>query len=90
VSRPILRKKPIKTKSAAAPVAPPPPAPPPPAVAPIALTIRQACLAVGVSRSTLAIVVGRGDLKVKKLGAKVLIRLSDLEAWLENLPSPAA
>ena len=53
----------------------------------LAYTYDQAAAAVGVSARTLRELVARGDLAVKYVGSKPLILASDLEAWLEALPS---
>jgi excisionase family DNA binding protein len=52
----------------------------------IALTIREAILAAGVSRSSLYAAIGRGELTARKRGKRTLILATDLRGWLEGLP----
>lgn len=52
------------------------------------LTRREAAEACGVSVDTIARAKNRGDLKAKKTaarGGKELYRVSDLEAWFDQL-----
>ena len=51
------------------------------------LTIRDACVAANVGRSTLYEAISNGSLIARKLGKKTLILPADLQSWLENLPS---
>lgn len=52
----------------------------------LALTRSEVCESVGISESTLRRVIQSGDLVERRLGAKRLIRVADLEAWLGSLP----
>ncbi|WP_138417962.1 helix-turn-helix domain-containing protein [Sinomonas gamaensis] len=53
----------------------------------LAYTYEQAAEAVGVSSRTLRRFVERGDLAAKYINSKPVILASELEAWLESLPS---
>ena len=55
----------------------------------IAHTISEAVLASGLSRSTIYVLIGRGELKARKCGARTLILKSDLQRFLTHLPSVA-
>lgn len=52
----------------------------------LALTRAEVCESVGISESTLRRVIQSGDLVERRLGSKRLIRVADLEAWLDSLP----
>lgn len=58
----------------------------PPGAAPgrLAMTKAEAARSVSVSTRTLEIEAAAGRLKTCKVGRKVLIRTSDLAAWLES------
>lgn len=58
--------------------------------APIALTVRDACAKLSISRSTLYQEIAEGRLIAKKSGKKTLIPTSAVMAWLDNLPAKAA
>lgn len=53
---------------------------------PLAITIAEACSAAGISRSSIYEAIRRGELTAVKFGAKTLIRVDDLRAWLDSLP----
>lgn len=56
--------------------------------APLFLTLREAARVTGVSRDTLKRDIHRGRLKAKITaanGGKILIRVSDLDAWFDGL-----
>jgi excisionase family DNA binding protein len=55
-----------------------------------AYTYQEAANSVGVSVRTLQRLVERGDIAVKYIGSKPVIRASELDAWLETLPSEAS
>ena len=73
-------------------VSPPPPSSIPsgqqgePSVQPMALSVENAARLIGLSRSTVWVLVRRGDLPAKRLGNRVLLRMSDLAAFVEALP----
>jgi excisionase family DNA binding protein len=57
---------------------------PPPAAtrSPIARSVRDAAACIGISRSVLYLVIGRGELPVVKVGSRTLILDDDLRAYL--------
>jgi len=54
---------------------------------PIAVTIPEAVRFTGISRSSLYEAMKRGDLPARKAGRRTLIRLVDLEHYVESLPN---
>lgn len=52
----------------------------------IALTLKEAARASGLSRSLLYLAIGRGALPARKCGARTLILDSDLRRFLGSLP----
>jgi excisionase family DNA binding protein len=52
----------------------------------VLLSIGEAAQLLGIGRSTLYRLLTDGDLTGVKIGARTLIRRSDLEALLESLP----
>jgi len=52
----------------------------------LALTIKEAAYATGLSRSLLYVAIGRGALHARKCGARTVILDSDLRRYLRNLP----
>ncbi len=57
-----------------------------PNVQPVALSVESAARAIGLSRTTVWELVRRGDLPAKRLGNRVMLRVSDLAAFVEALP----
>jgi excisionase family DNA binding protein len=55
-------------------------------IPPVLLSIGEAARLLGIGRSTLYGLLNDGDLSGLKIGARTLIRRSDLEALLESLP----
>jgi predicted site-specific integrase-resolvase len=55
----------------------------------LAYNFEEAAEASGVSSRTLYRFVERGELAVKYINTKPVILASELEAWLESLPSEA-
>lgn len=55
-----------------------------------AYTYQEAATSVGVSVRTIQRLVERGDIAVKYIGSKPVIRASELDEWLETLPSEAS
>jgi excisionase family DNA binding protein len=53
---------------------------------PIALTLRQVVALSGVSRSSVYMAIGAGELRCKKLGRRTIVRFEDFRAWLDSLP----
>ena len=55
----------------------------------LAYTYEEAAEATGVSARSLRRYVERGELAAKYIATKPVILASELEAWLESLPSEA-
>ena len=51
------------------------------------MTVPEAVNASGMSRSAIYLALKRGDLQARKAGRRTLIAVSDLEAFLANLPT---
>lgn len=56
-------------------------------MAPIALTIKEACLVSRTGKTTLYGAIRRKELVARKLGKKTLILEGDLRRWIEQLPT---
>ena len=56
----------------------------------LAISIPNAANRAGVSRSTIYNQLGNGNLASLKIGKRRLIRVADLDAWLERLAGKAA
>ena len=54
---------------------------------PFTLTIKRACEASGLSRSTIYEAMGKGALPALKVGRRTLVRRADLERWLDAMPN---
>lgn len=52
----------------------------------ITLTIRDAVIASGISRSAIYVAMNRKELPARKAGRRTLIARADLEAYLASLP----
>jgi excisionase family DNA binding protein len=52
----------------------------------LAYTIREACEASGLGRSSIYKLLKSGALRARKHGTRTLILESDLRRWLEKLP----
>ena len=50
---------------------------------PIAVSVVEATRLTGLGRSTLYAEIQKGNLKLTKVGARSLIKMSDLRAWLD-------
>lgn len=55
-------------------------------VAPLALTITEACEVTRIGRTSLYEVLKTGELTARKRGKTILILVADLERWLHSLP----
>ena len=55
----------------------------------ITVTIPQACKLTGLGRSTIYRLFESGQLQRLKAGSRTLIRVDDLEAYIESLVSPS-
>lgn len=53
----------------------------------IALSIREACEAAGVGRTVLYEDIAKGRLVAHKRGRRTLIKVIELERWLDELPT---
>jgi len=51
----------------------------------VALSVAEAAIAVGLSQRTLWTHIRAGGIRVARVGSRVLILKSDLEAWLSGL-----
>ena len=55
-----------------------------PAIEPIAMRVPDACRYVGVSRSTLYVLIGRGEVEVIKLGSSTLVLTASLRELVQT------
>ena len=55
-----------------------------------ALRVRQACVALSISRSKLYEEVAAGRLRALKAGSCTLIPMASIDAWLNSLPDAKA
>lgn len=53
----------------------------------IAVTINDACRITGLGRSKIYEEINAGRLPVRKAGQRTLIRVSDLQAYIDALPA---
>lgn len=53
----------------------------------LSLPVPLAAELVGVSRDVLELAIKRGECMVRYPNSKPLVRIVDLEAWLESLPT---
>jgi excisionase family DNA binding protein len=54
---------------------------------PLAVSVEEAARRAGVGRGYLYQQIGKGKLRARKAGRRTLIALSDLAAWVEQLPT---
>jgi excisionase family DNA binding protein len=54
---------------------------------PLAVSVDEAARRAGVGRGYLYQQIGKGKLRARKAGRRTLIALSDLAAWIEQLPT---
>jgi excisionase family DNA binding protein len=54
-----------------------------------ALSIAEACAAIGIGRTKIYEAIGQGSLKARKLGKRTIILKDDLRAFLAALPVAA-
>lgn len=57
---------------------------------PLAVGVSDAARRAGIGRSSLYSAIAAGELTACKIGRRTVIRLSDLAAWLDSLPTVAA
>lgn len=55
-----------------------------PAIEPIAMRVPEACRYIGTSRSTLYLLIARGEIEIIKLGATTLVLTDSLRAFIES------
>jgi excisionase family DNA binding protein len=55
----------------------------------VALRVNEACAALSISRSKLYTELQSGRLKARKSGARTLIPVASIAAWLNSLPETA-
>ena len=53
----------------------------------LALDIKAVASALSVGRSTVYKLIGEGAFPTIKIGTRTLVRKSDLQAWLNSLPT---
>jgi excisionase family DNA binding protein len=53
---------------------------------PLCVSVRDACRAVGISRSSLYVEIKAGRLRLLKRGTRSLIPAEDLREWVRRLP----
>ena len=61
-----------------------------PAVAPITMRIRDACQFTGLGRSTLYLLIARGEIEVVKVGAATLVTTESLRSLIDRRRVSAA
>ncbi|MFI8667362.1 helix-turn-helix domain-containing protein [Qipengyuania sp. NPDC077410] len=61
-----------------------------PAIEPIVMRVPDACHYLGIGRSTLYVLIGKGEIEVIKMGAATLVLTSSLRSLVERLRSPEA
>lgn len=54
---------------------------------PLAVGINDAARQSGVGRTLIYRAIGEGELKARKIGRRTVIRVADLAAWIDRLPS---
>jgi excisionase family DNA binding protein len=53
----------------------------------IAIPVDEAARRAGIGRSSLYEAINRGELPLRKAGRRSLIRVDDLKAWIDALPT---
>ena len=53
----------------------------------VAIPIPKACERIGISRSKLYEMLNKREIQSVKIGRRRLVRVADLDRWLESLPS---
>jgi excisionase family DNA binding protein len=57
---------------------------------PLAVPIPEAARLAAVGRSTIYAEIAKGNLKIRKVGRRTIIAMSDLRAWLASKSGEAA
>lgn len=52
-----------------------------------AFTIPEAASQIGLSRSKIYLLIKGGELRARKAGRRTLVLASDLQRWLDSLPT---
>lgn len=52
----------------------------------IAVELKDAAAMVGLHADTLRKAINKRDLPAKKSGRKILVKVTDLDAWVDSLP----
>lgn len=58
------------------------------AIEPITMRVPEACRYVGISRSTLYVLIAEGEIEIVKLGSATLVLTASLQALVERRRSP--
>ena len=61
-----------------------------PAIEPIVMRVPDACHYLGIGRSTLYVLIGKGEIEIIKMGAATLVLTASLRSLVERLRSPEA
>ena len=61
-----------------------------PAIEPIVMRVPDACCYLGIGRSTLYVLIGKGEIEVIKMGSATLVITASLRSLVERLRSPNA
>ena len=61
-----------------------------PAIEPIVMRVPDACHYLGIGRSTLYVLIGKGEIEVIKMGAATLVLTASLRSLVERLRSSDA
>ena len=59
-------------------------------IEPIAMRVPEACRYLGIGRSTLYVLIGKGEIEVIKMGRATLVITASLRSLVERLRSPNA
>lgn len=59
-------------------------------IEPIAMRVPDACRYLGIGRSTLYVLIGKGEIEVIKMGAATLVLTASLRSLVERLRSSDA
>ena len=59
-------------------------------IEPIAMRVPDACRYLGIGRSTLYVLIGKGEIEVIKMGSATLVITASLRSLVERLRSPNA
>jgi excisionase family DNA binding protein len=54
---------------------------------PLLVSITESCRLLGVGRTKLYELIASGELRIREIGRKSLIAMSDLQRWAEQVPT---